>query len=257
MPRPFSSRENRYTAMRDAGQACGQASRNFGRYALPAIGSMRLDEVRPRHLRDLVLDLRKAGTLASRTIRHVYATLTTMFRNAVADELILATPCVLAPGVLPKKVDKDPAFRANAIFTREELEQLTADPRILEDRRILYALKGLAALRHTEAATLRWDQYDTARQPLGCLSLEKTKTKIPRQIPVHPALAHLRPPANPDRPHRPHPERHQPRQGRGPARPAPGPRRPRACARGAATTSAAPSSRSRRSTALAAISCRR
>jgi integrase len=114
-----------------------------------------------------------------------------MFRNTVADELILATPCVLAPGVLPKKIDKDPAFRANAIFTREELEQLVSDPRILEDRRILHALKGLAALRHTEAATLRWDQYDTARQPLGCLSLEKTKTKIPRQIAVHPALARL------------------------------------------------------------------
>jgi hypothetical protein len=39
--------------------------------------------------------------------------------------------------VLPKKVDKDPAFRANAIFSREELEQLICDPRILQDRRFL------------------------------------------------------------------------------------------------------------------------
>jgi hypothetical protein len=37
---------------------------------------MRLDEVRPRHVRDLVLDLRKHGELAPRTVRHVYATLT-------------------------------------------------------------------------------------------------------------------------------------------------------------------------------------
>ena len=45
----------------------------------------------------------RPAQLAPRTIRHVYAILTTMFRNAVADELILATPCVLPKGVLPEE----------------------------------------------------------------------------------------------------------------------------------------------------------
>jgi hypothetical protein len=36
--------------------------------------------------------------------------------------LIPFTPCVLAKGILPKNVDKDASFRANAIFTREEVE---------------------------------------------------------------------------------------------------------------------------------------
>jgi integrase len=112
-------------------------------------------------------------------------------RAAIADELIIATPCVLPRGVLRKKVDKDPAFRANAIFTREELERLISDQRILEDRRVLYGLKGLAALRHGEAAGLRWRQYDQTLEPLGALNLERTKTLVPRYIPVHPTLARI------------------------------------------------------------------
>jgi hypothetical protein len=229
---------------------------------------MRLDEVRPRHLRDLVLDLRKAGTLAPRTIRHVYAILTTMFRNAVADELILATPCVLAPGVLPKKVDKDPAFRANAIFTREELEQLIADPRILEDRRILYALKGLAAPpphggRHPSLGPVRY-RPATTRLPLA----REDQDQDPRQIPVHPALARLladwqaagwertngRPPTPTDLIV---PTRNDTSRAKAEAQHALlQDLAASACAPAAATTSAAPSSPSPRSTAPAAISSR-
>ena len=40
---------------------------------LPTLGAMSLEAVRPRHIRDLVLDLRKGGVLAPRSVRHVYA----------------------------------------------------------------------------------------------------------------------------------------------------------------------------------------
>jgi integrase len=36
---------------------------------MPAIGDRRLDEVRPRHIRDLIRSLRTKGTLAPRTVR--------------------------------------------------------------------------------------------------------------------------------------------------------------------------------------------
>jgi hypothetical protein len=72
--------------------------------------------------------------------------------------------------VLPKNVDKDPTFRANAIYTRAELEQLISDERILEDRRVLHALKGLAGLRQGEAGRLRWRHYVTDLDPLGALA---------------------------------------------------------------------------------------
>jgi len=160
-------------------------------HAFPVIGALGLNEVRPRHVRGLVLGMRQAGKLAPRSIRHVYATLATMFRTALADELIDSTPCILARGILPKKVDKDPAWRAQAIYTREEVERLISDSQIPEDRRVLYALKGVAGLRHGEAAGLRWRHYDTSLAPLGGLSLEKTKTDVPRRVPVHPTLARI------------------------------------------------------------------
>lgn len=72
--------------------------------------------------------------------------------------------------MLPKNVDKDPAWRTTAIFTRAEVVSLISDVRIPEPRRILHALKGLAALRHGEAAGLRWRDYDATVEPLGKLS---------------------------------------------------------------------------------------
>jgi len=67
-------------------------------------------------------------------------------------------------------------------------EKKSEVPYGLEDRRLLSALKGVAGLRHSEAAGLRWRHFDLTRQPLGALHLGKTKTDVPRAIPVHPML---------------------------------------------------------------------
>jgi integrase len=152
---------------------------------------MQLQDVRPRHIRELVLDLRKAAVLAPRTIRNVYGALHSMFHNAVAEELITATPCVLARGVLPKIADKDPKWRKGAVFTRDEVAGIIADDRILPDRRVSYALMALAGLRHGEAANLRWRDIERRCEPLAAIHLTKTKTKEPRSVPVHPALARI------------------------------------------------------------------
>ncbi len=95
---------------------------------------------------------------------------------------------MLRKGVLPKKVDKDPDWRATAIYDRAEIETLIFDRRLLQDRRVLYALKALAGLRHSEAARLRWSHFNQRLEPLAGLNLGKTKTGVPRSIPVHPTL---------------------------------------------------------------------
>jgi integrase len=163
----------------------------LGRHVLPRIGHLLLAAVRPRQIRDLMLELRRDGKLAPRTIHHVYHAIRAMFRDAVADELLDVSPCVLRKGVLPKKADKDPSWRETAVYSAEEVERLISDPRVLEDRRVLYALKGLAGLRHGEAAGLCWRQYDATLEPLGALSLHRTKTQVPRRVPVHPTLARV------------------------------------------------------------------
>jgi integrase len=160
-------------------------------HVLPRIGAMLMADVKPRHLRDLVLELRDAGDLAPKTIRQITGLLHTMFKSAVIEEVIDANPVVFERGTLPKKADKDPTWRHEAIYTRGEIEAVISDVRILEDRRVLYALKSLAALRHGEAATLTWAQYDRVASPLGSLNLGKTKSGVPRRMPVHATLAKI------------------------------------------------------------------
>jgi integrase len=172
------------------------------KHAMPIIGSIKIEEARPRHIRDFVRKLKIESGLAPRTIHHVYGTLHTMFKDAVVEELILANPCVLRKGELPKKVDKDPLWRSQAIFTRSELEQLISDPRIAIERRIFYALLFLTGARFGEISALRWSRYHPEREPLGCLIIAESfdtkhktvgplKTEIPREVPVHAVLAEL------------------------------------------------------------------
>ncbi len=60
---------------------------------------------------------------------------------------------------------------------------------------MLYGLEGIGALRHGEAAGLRWKHYDPTLEPLGRLLIAtsydkgRTKTKRTRAMPVHATLA--------------------------------------------------------------------
>ena len=188
---------------RDIGSAQDDAGRLA--HALPIIGSLRLDEVRTRHIRDLVRGLKArsgpaADQLAPRTARHVFSVTKTMFSDAVVDELIETSPCLLKKGELPKKMDKDPTWRSGAVFTRSELEQLLSDDRIPLDRRVINAILFVAGLRFGELAALKWSAYDAEMAPLGKLlvawsydfkkkRLKYVKSGVPREVPVHPTLA--------------------------------------------------------------------
>jgi integrase len=155
-----------------------------------AIGSVLVEAVRPRHLRDVIEDLKAEGKLAPKTIREVSGLLHTLFNSAVIDEVITENPVKYEKGVLPKKLDKDPSWRRQAIYARAEVEQLLSDARVPFDRRVLYALKFFTG-RHSEVARLKWSQWDETTQPLAALAVDETKTQVPRLIPVHPALARV------------------------------------------------------------------
>ena len=160
-------------------------------HVFPVIGTMRVQDVRTRHLIDLFEKLRTADEpLAPRTIYNIRGVLHTLFKSAVRAEVITENPvAALDRTDMPKKADRDPTWRQEAIYTRDELEQLISDGRILPDRRVVYGLKGLAALRHGEVRRLRWRDYEPSLEPLGCLYLGITKTGVPRKVPVHPVLA--------------------------------------------------------------------
>jgi integrase len=184
-------------------------------HAIPMIGSLKLDEVRPKHIRDLVRDLMsatkkdeetgaKVARFAPRTIRHIYGVTRVMFNDAVADELLDISPCVLRERrrELPKKQDADPAWRKSAIYSRTEVERLISEPSLLLVRRVLYGSLFLTGMRISELVARRWRDYDAVVGPLGKLHVHSayvlkikrekpTKTGVTREVPVHPTLAKL------------------------------------------------------------------
>jgi integrase len=157
------------------------------RYVLPLIGTLPACEVRPRHIRDIVTGLRLEGRLAPRTQRRVYAAMSGMFRTMVADEVIALSPCHLRRGDLPPDVDSKRFVRSLAIFSLAEAERVVSAPAIPFERRLLYLWKLLTGCRHGEIKSLAFEQIETA-EPLNRIRLEKTKTKRPRVVPIHPTL---------------------------------------------------------------------
>jgi integrase len=171
-------------------------------HVLPLIGDMLLSDVRRKHLAQMVATLRgdRDRDLAPRTVHAVYSLTAAMFRDAEKDELIEHDPCRLDASELGPCNDRDPEWRNQALFTRDEAQALISDPRIPPDRQMAYAFPLLAGMRPGEASALRWRHYDPTVTPLGKLTIARsyntrnaveksTKDDVVRVIPVHPTLA--------------------------------------------------------------------
>ncbi len=169
-----------------------------------AFGDLTVDEVRPRHARevaDALIAKMNDGELAPRSVRHAFFCARTMFQHLIAiEERLTANPLVLPRGYLPGKQDKDPTWRPSAKFSHSEVERLISDERIPEDCRAIYAALFLSGARFGEIASALIGDYDRTTEPLGKLTLSKsydfknrrvksTKTGRAREVPVHPTLA--------------------------------------------------------------------
>jgi integrase len=163
-------------------------------HIFPTIGAMKLDEVEARHVAELIEQVR-ASRRAPRTVRNIYSVVRALFRDAQIAGYVHANPCILTHYQLGRVRDGKKGWRAGALFSREELQVLISDDRVAWDRRVLYGLSGLGALRHGEAAGLRWRQVVTGLEPLGRLIVltsydqGDTKTGAERWMPLHPVLA--------------------------------------------------------------------
>lgn len=191
-------------ARREAGHDWTADRGRLENHVLDVLGDLPLADVRASHIADLVRRLRfqSEPRLAPRTVRNIYTVVAALFRDATIAGLIETNPCILTAAQLGRVADKDPEWRAGALFTRDEAETLISDPRIPLDRRVVYGLGLLAGLRPGEGAALRLRHYERELAPLGRLlvataystdrsQLKRTKTEAVRGVPVHPALAEL------------------------------------------------------------------
>jgi integrase len=172
-------------------------------HVFPRIGEMPIDDVQRKHIVELVSSLKDAISirtkrpLAPRTVHGIYRTLSTLFQQAVIDEVVTRSPCNLTVRreELPEKDDADPEWRQGAVFTRDEVETLISDKRVPPARRAFYAVMFFTGMRIGEVIGRRWRDYDPVATPLGRLVIatqysgKRTKKRKVRECPVHPVLA--------------------------------------------------------------------
>lgn len=162
---------------------------------VPYLGEMKLADIRPRHVIRWVEQLKEAKALSAKAIHNVYGTARTMFKYAVIDELIAATPCVIPENTLPPKPAKKPG-----IYEKPAVVRLigASDDDVPLDRRTFYTMAFLTGQRHGELAGRRWRHIDWDALPLAALDvssqyndepLKSPDGKLrPRKVPVHPLL---------------------------------------------------------------------
>jgi integrase len=154
------------------------------------IGSMRVRDVRPVHIENVLTSIVHANpTLSKRTVQRAKALLSGVFTRAVALGVIDRNP--VTEIVLPRTsaLDKEPYA-----YTSDEVEQILASLPVLA--RTVCAIAAYAGLAVSELRGLEWSDYDSAtgllyvRRGVWKSTVGETKTAT-RRKPV-PVIARLR-----------------------------------------------------------------
>ena len=118
---------------------------------IPALGSVRLGDLRPGHVERLLRDLRTAGRGAT-TIRRIHATLRSALSSARRARLVPynAATDVALPSARPAKVQPWTPTELAAFLDRAAADRLGA----------LFEVMAFTGLRRGEACALRWSDVD-------------------------------------------------------------------------------------------------
>src|SRR6185295_17903382 len=170
----------------------------FMAYIVPTLGTMKLREVRPKHIGQLLEE--KRTTLSKNTARLIKVTLSMIFRRAVKRELIPVNPALGEFEELDDaKASLDPEVRAMSHAQLAQFKQAMAtmrhDGRLHLRWMMLFALLAGTGLRPSEALALQCGDADLSSKRLyvkRALDLDRqaklTKTKRQRVVDLSDAL---------------------------------------------------------------------
>lgn len=147
------------------------------------IGTVALVGISKQVLEGLLRDWKarvEAGEYASRTFLAVWKTVKQLLRAAVEAGHLPSVPKV-AKELVPEDEDRDPYWRDEAVFSKDEAEALIFDERIPEDRRMLYALLFLLGVRIGEASALVIRAY-THAEGLRKMAVAKSWSQRERRL---------------------------------------------------------------------------
>ena len=160
------------------------------KHIVPAIGSVRIDHIRPAHLQKLVNDLSIAGKSAS-LIKHVKVALNQIFETAVDNNYCLSNP------VRKITMQKKPHSEIEVFRESDARKVLSFIPQ--HEFGLAISLLLYTGLRRGELLALTWSNVDikncviTVNQSLveveNGFAVDVPKSKKPRTIPILPELA--------------------------------------------------------------------
>lgn len=168
-------------------------------HVAPVLGRKALAEIDCRALTDFLRGL--LGVRAPRTVASAWTVLRMLLARAVEAGHLDADPSSeVKDEDLPLDEDRNPTWRAGALFSMDEAAMLLFDERIPDARRVTYALLFYLGARASEVAALAVGSWLPPPQPpLGKIliayswnyadrALVRLKNRKPREVPVHPTL---------------------------------------------------------------------
>jgi integrase len=135
--------------------------RTIENFAMPRWKTLKLSEIEPKDVRELLMAMRNEGKSTS-MIRKTRASLSTLFATALEDGLISANPIrgVRIPAPLVDEVPEEERAKA---LTRAELTTLLSA--IPEEWHLFFEFLVHTGLRISEAIGLTWEHLELGKKP--------------------------------------------------------------------------------------------
>lgn len=156
----------------------------------PTLGSMKLREVRPLHVRRLLEE--KRLTLGKNSVRLIKATLSTLFQWAVTHELIVVNPALGRfdePGKKKRSAHVRSLSHDQVTQLKQTMETMRQDGRLAPLYVMLFSTMAGTGLRPSEALALQPGDLDLSRRRLRVEraldddgSVKPTKTDETREV---------------------------------------------------------------------------
>jgi integrase len=166
--------------------------RAIEQHAIPHFGRMRLNEIRPRDVKDYAQVVSAKG-LSPNSVRLAIAPVKALLATAVEDDDLPANPAAGLRGLIPHPAREEESERAKAL-TEKEAARLVAKVEL--EWRLLVTFLIESGLRISEALALRWSDLDLGRRRVKVRrrlyrgGIDEPKTKHGRRdVPLSEALA--------------------------------------------------------------------
>lgn len=153
-------------------------------YWVPYLADKPLDRVTPVLMRKVVNDIEWTSPVRR---KNAIRLVTTIFTQAVRDELITRNPAASIPPTRVTKRDLDPFTRPEADLMIAKLYELTSG--LQQIYAIFFEFSFYTGMRPGEAMALRWEEIDMRKRTARVCRIriygkiqERTKTKTSREV---------------------------------------------------------------------------